>query len=473
MSGYEAVIGLEVHVQLATAAKIFCGCSTRFGAPPNTQVCPVCTGQPGALPVLNRRAVDLALRLALACGCTVRGRSRFARKSYFYPDLPKGYQITQHEQPLAEGGAVEIGGGARVNLTRIHLEEDAGKTIHGRSTSSVDLNRAGVPLCEIVSEPDLRRPEDAAEYLRVLRGLVRALAVSDGNMEQGSLRCDANVSLRPAGSDALGVKTEIKNLNSFRFVQRALEHEIARQRARLAAGGALAQETRLWDADAGVTRSMRSKEQGRDYRYFPDPDLPPLWVDGAWIARVRAALPELPRARRARLVAELGLSEHDADRLTRERELADYFEATVAAGGAPGRAARWITTELLARVPDPRAVGGAPVTPERLAGLLALWDAGRINSGLAKRIFALMWEGGESAEAVAGREGLFQQQDASVVEAAVRRVVAGSPELAAQYRAGRRNVLGYLVGQVMRTTRGRADPRLVNELLRRELSDQD
>jgi aspartyl-tRNA(Asn)/glutamyl-tRNA(Gln) amidotransferase subunit B len=472
MRGYEAVIGLEVHVQLATATKIFCGCSTRFGAPPNTHVCPVCTGQPGALPVLNRRAVECALRVALACGAAVRGRSRFARKSYFYPDLPKGYQISQYEQPLAEGGAVEIDGGRRIGITRIHLEEDAGKTIHAGLTSSVDLNRAGVPLCEIVSEPDLRRPEDAAAFLRELRGIVRSLGVSDGNMEQGSLRCDANVSLRREGSDEPGVKTEVKNINSFRFVRKALEHEIARQGELLSAGGAVIHETRHWDAAAGVTRSTRSKEEAHDYRYFPDPDLPPVEVEASWIERVRAALPELPRARRARYVAQLGLSAHDADELTRERELSDYFEAVVAAGATAKRAANWIMTELLSRVPDPREVGAARVPPERLAGLLALWDAGRINSRLAKQIWLMMWESGESAATIAGREGLYQHTDTAAVEAEVRRVVEENPGQVARYRGGRQNVLGFLVGQVMRATRGKADPQLVNELLHR-LLDQD
>ena len=475
MSALEAVIGLEVHVQLQTETKIFCGCSTRFGAPPNTQVCPVCTGQPGALPVLNRQVIEHALRMALACGCAVNTRSRFARKNYFYPDLPKGYQISQYEEPLAEHGALEVWleGGARrrVGITRIHVEEDAGKSLHGPGASRVDLNRAGVPLIEIVSEPDLRLPEEAAAYMRTLRAMVRALGISDGNMEQGSLRCDANVSLRPRGSAGLGVKAEVKNINSFRFVQRALEYEIERQRGLLSAGEAVVQETRLWDSAAGVTRSMRSKEEAHDYRYFPDPDLPPLELEPARIERLRAALPELPDARRARYLAELGLSYYDAAELTRERELADYFEATIAAGAAPKRAANWILTELLSRVADPRDVAAAPVEPTRLAGLLALWDEGRISSKLAKEIWPRMWEGGESAEAIAEREELFVQSDASELEAAVRRVIEASPAQLEQYRAGKQKVLGYFVGQVMRATGGKADPQLVNQLLRRLLDE--
>ena len=495
MSTYEAVIGLEVHVQLATRTKIFCGCSTRYGAPPNSQICPVCTGQPGALPVLNRQVIDYALRMALACGCTIRRRSRFARKNYFYPDLPKGYQISQYEQPLAEQGAVELwlpsGERRRVALTRIHVEEDAGKSIHGAAgaCSLVDLNRAGVPLIEIVSEPDMRQPEEAAEYMRTLRGMVRALGISDGNMEQGSLRCDANISLRPAGSQALGAKTEVKNINSFRFVQRALQYEIERQRRLLEASEAVEQETRLWDADAGVTRSMRSKEEAQDYRYFPDPDLPPLQIDEPWIEQVRAEQPEQPGARRQRYIEQLGLSDYDAAELTRERELADYFEATVAAGASPKRTANWILTELLARFQDPREVGsltgsagetedprevgsGTPVTPERLAGLLALWDSGRISGKLAKQIWPLMWDSGESAEAIAQREDLFQHSDQAAIEADVRRVLQDNPTQVEQYRAGKQKVFGFFVGRVMRATRGKANPELVNRLLREALDER-
>jgi aspartyl-tRNA(Asn)/glutamyl-tRNA(Gln) amidotransferase subunit B len=468
----EAVIGLEIHVQLATASKIFCGCSTRFGAPPNSQVCPVCSGQPGVLPVLNASAVEHALRLGLALGCRVRARSRFARKNYFYPDLPKGYQISQYEEPLAEGGAVEIeleGARRRVRLTRIHLEEDAGKSLHEGAASRVDLNRAGVPLVEIVSEPDLTSPAEAAELMRTLRAIVRALGVGDGNMEQGSLRCDANVSLRPRGASALGVKTEVKNINSFRFVQRALEHELERQRALLARGEAVVQETRLWDSERGVTESMRSKEEAHDYRYFPEPDLPPLAIDEGWLARLRAGLPELPLARRDRLAREHDLPAQGAAGLTRERELADYFERAVAAGARPRPAASFILTELLGRVPDAREVAAAPVTPEALAGLDALVASGRVSGKLAKEIFARMWESGRSAEEIAREGDLYQSSDAAAIEAEVRRVVAASPAQVAEYRAGKEKVLGFFVGQVMRATAGRANPALVNELVRKHL----
>jgi aspartyl-tRNA(Asn)/glutamyl-tRNA(Gln) amidotransferase subunit B len=402
----------------------------------------------------------------------VRARSRFARQNYFDPDLPKGYQISQYEEPLAEGGAVEIeleGARRRVRLTRIHLEEDAGKSLHEGAASRVDLNRAGVPLVEIVSEPDLTSPAEAAELMRTLRAIVRALGVGDGNMEQGSLRCDANVSLRPRGASALGVKTEVKNINSFRFVQRALEHELERQRALLARGEAVVQETRLWDSERGVTESMRSKEEAHDYRYFPEPDLPPLAIDEGWLARLRAGLPELPLARRDRLAREHDLPAQGAAGLTRERELADYFERAVAAGARPRPAASFILTELLGRVPDAREVAAAPVTPEALAGLDALVASGRVSGKLAKEIFARMWESGRSAEEIAREGDLYQSSDAAAIEAEVRRVVAASPAQVAEYRAGKEKVLGFFVGQVMRATAGRANPALVNELVRKHL----
>ncbi len=471
---FEVVIGLEVHAQLDTASKIFCGCSTRFGAPPNTHVCPVCSGQPGVLPVLNARVVDYALRMALATGCRVRGRSRFARKNYFYPDLPKGYQISQYDEPLAEGGAVEFwheGTLRRVGLTRIHLEEDAGKSLHpaGSPSSLVDLNRAGVPLIEIVSEPELQSGAEAAEYMRTLRAIVRALGICDGNLEQGSLRCDANISLRLRGEARLGTKAEVKNLNSFRFVQRALEYEAERQRQVLARGGAVVQETRLWDSDRGVTESMRSKEEAHDYRYFPEPDLPPVEVAPELLERLRAELPELPLARRARFIAEQGLPEQDAAELTRERELADYFEAAVAAGARPRAAANFIRSELLSRVSDARELAQAPVSPQALAGLLALVEGGRVSGKLAKEILPRMWESGRSAEEIATAEGLVQQSDAGAIEAEVLRVIAASPAQAEQYRAGKQKLFGYFVGQVMKATAGKANPALVNELLKKHL----
>ena len=475
MSALEVVIGLEVHAHLSTESKIFCSCSTRFGAPPNSQVCPVCTGQPGVLPVLNRVAVEHALRMALATGCSVRRRSRFARKNYFYPDLPKGYQISQYDEPLAEGGSVEIwlGGGERrdIRLTRIHLEEDAGKNLHEPRCSLVDLNRAGVPLIEIVSEPDLRSGVEAAEYMRTLRGILRALRICDGNLEQGSLRCDANISLRPAGQERLGTKVEVKNINSFRFVQRALEYEAGRQAELLGRGGTVVQETRLWNADAGVTESMRSKEEAHDYRYFPEPDLPPLVVEEETLARLRAEIPELPSARRQRLVESLGLPELDAGELVRERELADYFERAVAAGARPKAAANWIMSELLSRVSDAREVLGAPVSPEALAGLLALVESGRVSGKLAKEIWPRMWQSGRSAEDIAAEENLFVQSDAGALEVTVREIIAANPGQLAQYRAGKSKLFGFFVGQVMRASGGKADPALVNQLLKKLLDE--
>jgi aspartyl-tRNA(Asn)/glutamyl-tRNA(Gln) amidotransferase subunit B len=379
---YEPVIGLEVHVQLGTATKLFCGCSTQFGAEANSQICPVCTGQPGVLPVLNGLAVEYAVKIGLAMGCTIRRRSRFARKNYFYPDLPKGYQISQYDEPIAEHGAVDIlldGQRRTIRLTRIHMEEDAGKSIHAGNISQVDLNRACTPLVEIVSEPDIRTPAEAAEYMRTVRGIVRALGISDGNMEQGSLRCDANISVRPVGSQGLGTKVEMKNINSFRFVHKALEHEIERQIQALERGESIIQETRLWDSERGVTESMRSKEDAHDYRYLPDPDLPPLEVSEALIERLRTDLPELPVARRLRFVEQHGLSDQDAAEMTRERALSDYFEAAVTAGADPKRVANWIMTELLSKVSDPRDALDAPVSPQGVAGLLSLVQSGKIS----------------------------------------------------------------------------------------------
>jgi aspartyl-tRNA(Asn)/glutamyl-tRNA(Gln) amidotransferase subunit B len=470
---WEAVIGLEVHAQLTTRAKIFSGSSTAFGAPPNTHIDPVCLGLPGVLPVLNREAVELALRLAVATGCTIRRRSRFARKHYFYPDLPKGYQISQYDEPLAEHGRVElrVGGAARtVRLTRIHLEEDAGKNVHQRGGASlVDFNRAGVPLVEIVSAPDLRSAEEAAEYMRALRQLVRWLGVCDGNLEEGSLRCDANVSLRPAGATALGVKVELKNLNSFKFVQQAIAYEIERQAAVLDEGGTVVQETRLWDSDRGLSLSMRSKEEAHDYRYFPEPDLPPLVVGEDWIARVTAALPELPAARRARFVAQYGLAEADAATLTAERDVADYYEAA-ARGADPRTVANWVVNDL-ARELRRAGVGiaAAPVAPARLAELCRLVDEGRLTGTIAKDVFQKMIASGRAAAAIVAAEGLSVVSDTGALEAACRAAVDGNPKQVEQYRGGRTKVFGFFVGEVMKATRGQADPRLVNEILHRLL----
>ncbi len=478
-AGYEAVIGLEVHAQLLTRTKLFCSCPNRFGSPPNTLVCPVCLGLPGALPVPSRHAVTLALRAALALGCRVNPRSVFERKNYFYPDLPKGYQISQYQQPLAVDGAIELSGAAgsrrTIRVQRVHMEEDAGKLLHegfpwSDHKSGVDLNRAGVPLIEIVSAPDLRSAEEAHEYLSALRAVLLYAEVSDGNMEEGSLRCDANVSLRPPGQTELGTRTEIKNLNSFRHVARALEHEIARQAAVLESGAAVEQETRLWNAERGETAAMRSKEEAHDYRYFPEPDLPPLVVDEAWLAQVRASLPELPAARRERFAAQYGIPAYDASVLTQERAVADYFEAAAAAAGNPKAASNWVMTEVLRQLKDDeRPLAECPVTPAALAGLVRLIDAGTVSGKIAKDVFEKMWATGEEAARIVEREGLTQLSDSAALEAVVAEVVAGSPEQARSYRAGKTAALGWFVGQVMRRTGGRANPQLVNRLLRKTL----
>jgi aspartyl-tRNA(Asn)/glutamyl-tRNA(Gln) amidotransferase subunit B len=479
-AGFEPVIGLEVHAQLLTATKIFCGCSTAFGAPPNVNVCPVCLGLPGALPVLNRRAVELAVTTALALGCTVRERSVFARKNYFYPDLPKGYQISQYEQPLATGGGVHLTGNARtpvVRLTRIHLEEDAGKSLHeglpdSDRATSLDFNRSGVPLIEIVTEPDLRSAADAAECFTRLREILVALGANDGNMEEGSLRCDANVSIRPVGSTTLGTKTEVKNVNSFRYVQKAIAFEIDRQIEIVAGGGAVRQETRLWDSQAGETTSMRSKEEAHDYRYFPEPDLPPLVVPADWIDDIRRRLPELPEARKARLVAVFGLSDYDADVLVRAIPGgADYFEAVVAAGSPAKAASNWIQGEVRRRLKDSGAMSASdvPVSPSALAELVALAERGVVSSTVAKGVFDRMWGSGERAAAIVEQEGLGQIGDETRMAALVAAVVAEHTDAVAQYRAGRQNALGFLVGQVMKASEGKANPKVVNDLLRKAL----
>jgi aspartyl-tRNA(Asn)/glutamyl-tRNA(Gln) amidotransferase subunit B len=459
---WEAVIGLECHVQLATASKAFSGSATTFGAPPTSLTDPPTLGLPGALPVLNRRVVELAIRLGLATGSHIRRRSRFARKHYFYPDLPKGYQISQYDEPLCERGHVEFrfeGEPRRARLTRIHLEEDAGKNIHGERGSLLDLNRAGVPLCEVVSEPDLRSAEEAAEYMRALRQLVRYLEISDGNMEEGSLRCDANVSIRPIGETTLGTKVELKNINSFKFVQRAIEHEIARQTSLVTTGQRVVQETRLWDAERGISAAMRSKEEAHDYRYFPDPDLPPLAVSDAWVEEIRGALPELPLARRDRFAAEYGLSDNDARALTEERNVADYFEAAARAHGDAKKVANWVMN-----------VGAEAVLPDALAELLRLIDDGTISGKIAKDLFQKMAETGERAALIVEREGLRQVTDTSAIEAAARVVIDQNPKQVEQYRSGKAQMLGFFVGQVMKATGGKANPQVVNDILRKLLS---
>ncbi len=475
---YESVIGLEIHAQLLTASKIFCGCSTQFGAAPNEHVCPVCLGMPGALPVLNRAAVDYAIRASLALGCAINERSIFARKNYFYPDLPKGYQISQYEEPLAVDGALAFESGGerrRVRIIRVHMEEDAGKSLHEGFPDSdrrtyLDYNRSGVPLIEIVTHPDLRSAADAAVFFERLRAILVWLGVNDGNMEEGSLRCDANVSVRPVGTETLGTKAEVKNLNSFRFLQKALEYEIERQIDLLNEGGRVVQETRLWDAASGHTVSMRSKEEAHDYRYFPEPDLPSVLVDAARVQTIRDALPELPDARRHRFVAELALSEYDAAQLTQSRDMADYFEAVVKAGAAAKPAANWIMGEL-ARVLNERGVGiaASPIAPARLAELLSLIERGRISGSTAKGVFETMVARGESADAIVRAEGLTQIDDEGQIRALILDVLAKNDDAVAQYRAGKAATFGFLVGQVMKAAAGKANPKRVNDLLRQML----
>jgi aspartyl-tRNA(Asn)/glutamyl-tRNA(Gln) amidotransferase subunit B len=483
MSSYEAIIGLEIHAQLLTATKIFCGCSTTFGAPPNTHVCPVCLGFPGALPVLNRIAVDYAVRTALALGCEIHEQSVFARKNYFYPDLPKGYQISQYEQPLATGGglAIPVNGSGKtkfVRLTRIHMEEDAGKSLHegfpdSDSRTYLDFNRAGVPLIEIVTEPDLRSAEEAATFFEKLRQIVVWLGVNDGNMEEGSLRCDANVSIRRQGETRLGTKAEVKNVNSFRYLQKALEYEIERQIDVIEHGGRVVQETRLFDSAQGRTFSMRSKEEAHDYRYFPEPDLPPLVVDARRREAVAASLPELPEARMKRFVAEYALPEYDANLLTQNRHLADYFEETARASQNPKAASNWIMGELLRTLKERGiTIDQVPLTPDALAGLIRLVDRGTISSTVAKDVFAKMYESGRSADEIVQSEGLAQIGDEDALAGIVREAIAANPDAVAQFRKGRNNAFGFLVGHVMKASKGKANPKVVNELLKRELGRQ-
>ena len=475
---FETVIGLEVHAQLKTKSKIFCGCTTEFGRPPNTNTCPVCLGMPGVLPVLNRRVVEFAIRLALATNCRLNPRNQFARKNYFYPDLPKGYQISQFELPIAEHGWIEIEAGGttrKIGLTRIHMEEDAGKLVHDEREpkSYVDLNRTGVPLLEIVSEPDLRSPEEAAAYLKKLHAIVRYLDICDGNMQEGSFRCDANISLRPRGESKFGTRTELKNMNSFRNVQRALEYEERRQRDRLLDGETVVQETLLWDADRGVSMSMRSKEEAHDYRYFPDPDLVPVVVDEAWTVEIKATMPELPGERKKRFIEQLGLPEADAEVLTSSRELADYFEQALAGYPQAKKLGNWIMTELMRVLKGEEGIdlSQCPVTPGQLAVLLTMMEKGIISGKIAKTVFEEMMATGKDPETVVQEKNLVQMSDTGELEAMVREIIVANPEQAQQFREGKTKVMGFFVGQLMKQTGGKANPQLANELFSKALTE--
>ena len=476
---YEPVIGLEVHAQLLTESKIFCGCSTAFGREPNHNACPVCAGFPGVLPVLNKRVIEFAIKAGLATRCEITRSSVLARKNYFYPDLPKGYQISQYESPICTAGVVdfELGGGLKqVRLTRIHLEEDAGKNIHDAhgDSSLVDLNRAGVPLLEIVSEPDMRSREEAGAYLRSLRTMLQYLGICDGNMEEGSFRCDANVSVRPEGSETLGTKIEIKNLNSFRAVENALEFEIERQIETLAGGGKLVQETRLWDEQREETRSMRSKESAHDYRYFPDPDLLPLTIDADWIAAIGAALPELPATRKRRYMSDYGLPAYDAELLTGRKDIADYFEDALKTHANAKALSNWIVGDLFRELKERRLdeqfyITQWPVEPERLAQLVQLIDSGKISGKIAKAVFGAMLQSDHLPQQIVSARGWEQVSDLTSIESAIDQVLAANAKQVEQYRSGNEKVFSFMIGQIMKATQGKANPQKVNEVLRAKL----
>jgi len=475
---YEAVIGLEVHAQLLTNSKIFCSCSTKFGAPPNTHVCPICMGMPGVLPVLNKKVLEYALKMALATHCKIAPYSVFARKNYFYPDLPKGYQISQYEFPLAEDGYIEIevdGKKKRIGITRIHMEEDAGKLIHDpyRPLSYVDFNRTGVPLIEIVSKPDIRTPEEAVAYLKMLRSILRYLEICDGNMEEGSLRCDANISLRPLGSSEFGVKTELKNMNSFRHVERALSYEIERQKSILESGGRIVQETRLWDEAKGITRSMRGKEEAHDYRYFPDPDLVPIVIDKDWIEEIKRGLPELPSEKKRRFISQYNLPPYDAEVLTSSKPLSEYFEETLKEYNRPKVVSNWIMSELLRQLnKDKKEVTECLIRPKDLAGLLKMIEDGTISGKIAKSVFEEMYMTGKTAKEIVKEKGLVQITDETALRGMAKRILDKYPNQVKEYKGGKKKLLGFFIGQIMKETKGKANPQLVNKIFK-ELLDEE
>ncbi|MFZ5590773.1 MAG: Asp-tRNA(Asn)/Glu-tRNA(Gln) amidotransferase subunit GatB [Bacillota bacterium] len=475
---YEAVIGLEVHVELKTGSKIFCNCSTQFGGDPNTHVCPVCLGLPGVLPVLNQKVVEYAVRAALALNCQIASFSKFDRKNYYYPDLPKNYQISQYDLPIAQHGYLDIEttqGVKRIGITRVHMEEDAGKLVHQGTISTspyslVDYNRTGVPLIEIVSQPDMRTPEEARRYMEKLKAIIQYTGVSDCKMEEGSLRCDANVSVRPAGSAELGTKTEIKNLNSFKALQRALEYEIERQIQVLEEGGRIVQETRTWDENRGITLSMRSKEEAHDYRYFPDPDLVPLEIDPAWVEQIRSGLPELPDQRRSRYIEQLGLPAYDAGVITASKEMADFFEECLQHYSGAKAVANWLMGDLTRLLnAENKEIGQCLVKPVQLAKMLKLLDEGTISGKIAKTVFEEMYHTGKDPAQIVQEKGLVQISDTDAIAAVVEQVIAANPKVVEDYRGGKEKALGFLVGQVMKQTRGKANPELVNKLLKEKL----
>ncbi|MCX8026402.1 MAG: Asp-tRNA(Asn)/Glu-tRNA(Gln) amidotransferase subunit GatB [Thermodesulfovibrionales bacterium] len=473
---YEAVIGLEVHAQLSTNTKIFCRCSTNFGSEPNSQTCPVCLGLPGSLPVLNKKAVEFAIKTGLALNSRIASYTRFARKNYFYPDLPKNYQISQYELPICEGGYIEISVDEkpkRINLTRIHLEEDAGKNIHDAKNpfSLVDLNRTGVPLMEIVSEPDIRTPQEASEYMKKLRTILRYIEVCDGNMEQGSLRCDANVSVRPVGQKEFGVKVELKNMNSFKYVEKALEYEIKRQIEILQDGGKIIQETRLFDANSSRTYSMRSKEEAHDYRYFPDPDLVPVIINDEMIQEIMSGLPELPDKKISRFITDYNLTNYDAEILASDKYLAGWFEEVVRCGVNPKTAANWIINELLKFLnEDDKTISDTPIKPQQLANLIRMIEKGVISGKIAKTVFHEMYQTGNEPDAIVTQKGLVQISDTETIQKTIDEILAANPKEVERYKNGETKLLGFFAGQVMKVTKGKANPQMVNEILKKRLS---